>query len=56
MAKWKFGITEKGIKFSCQGQYRGEIYLPKFSKRTKVRIGDFLVRIINSFIEDKEDE
>ncbi len=56
MTKWKLRLTDKGIAFYCQGKFRGEIYTDhEIPKKQKIRLGDFLVRIINSFIEDENE-
>lgn len=56
MKKWKYQITPKEIQYFCNGKYRGAIITNEIPKKDKRRLGDFLIRIINSFIEDKADE
>lgn len=57
MAKWKYALTEKGIKFYCNNLYRGEIITAKeIPDDSKKELAKFLIRIINSFIRDKEDD
>ena len=58
MAKWKYELTNQGIKFSGASKYRGEIITKnEIPNQHRVELARILLRIINSFHrEDKEDE
>lgn len=53
--KWKFELVEKGIKFSINRKYRGEIITgEEIPPKCRVELARILLIIINSYIEDKE--
>jgi len=56
MTKWKFQIVPEGIKFYSGALFRGELITREIPKKHKRQLGVFLTKIINSYIEGKENE
>ena len=57
MAKWKYQIVPEGVKFWLGGLYRGELLTDReIPKKHKRQLGLFLTKIINSYIEEQDDE
>jgi len=54
MPKWKYDLTDEGIKFSCNMTYRGEIITKEIPDEKKAELASVLTKIINAYIKDKE--